>query len=324
MGIISAGDFIDIFYKIKTRGLYFMMGKISLLAKNRTKNTWNNIDDHSSNWWNIEAVRKRWNKLITDDPEKEYEDYIVDKYLKNKNDISILSVGCGNGSHEIKFANYPNIKKVTDIDMASKPLKKAKEKALNFNITKLSFLNSSFENFTTTETFDLILFHSSLHHFKNTQNTLLKTTQLLNHNGLLVINEYTGPNKFQFGKQRKTYLNKIIKTIPDHLKRRLNSNNIKNRIYESGTLRMYIADPSEAVNSSVIMQCLNRQFNMLEEKKTGGDILHYVLKDIAHNFLPDDIQANHVLQELFKIEDEFIQPKKYSDFMFGIYRKKQN
>ena len=60
----------------------------------------------------------------------------------------------------------------------------------------------------------------------------------------------------------------------------------------------------------------------MEEKKIGGDILHFVLKDIAHNFLSTSPEAVITLQRLFKTEDDYIASKKYSDFMFGIYQKK--
>ena len=65
MGFISAGDFTDLFYKINGRGIKFIAGKISLHAASRTRNTWNDVHNNSSNWWILEAVRKRWNKLIT-------------------------------------------------------------------------------------------------------------------------------------------------------------------------------------------------------------------------------------------------------------------
>lgn len=322
MGLISVGDFIDLFYKIKGRGMKFIFGKISLMPANRTKNTWNNIDPNSSNWWIIEAVQKRWNKLITGNEELEYEDYVSEKYLHNKNRISILSIGCGGGEHEIKFARYNDISKVTGIDIAKEPLKLAQQKADALHLRNILFENTSFEKFVPKETFDVILFHSSLHHFKNISSTLSKANNMLCDKGLVIINEYTGPNMFQFGKEREVFLNKTLKSVPANLKRRLNSQRIKKTIYEPGIIRMYIADPSEACNSSAIMECLNRQFNVIEEKKSGGDILHFVLKDIAHNFLSGKPEARSTLQDLFKIEDDYIAGKKYSDFMFGIYQKK--
>ena len=145
---------------------------------------------------------------------------------------------------------------------------------------------------------------------------------MLSNKGLVVINEYTGPNMFQFGRQRMGLLNKTLKNIPEDLRQRLNSNSIKKRIYEPGILRMYIADPSEACNSSAIMECINNQFNVIEEKKLGGDILHFVLKDIAHNFLSGTPETISTLQNLFTTEDDYIANKKYSDFMFGVYQKK--
>ena len=322
MGLISLGDFVDLFYKIKGRGIKFILGKISLNPVNRTKNTWNDIDNKSSNWWIIGGVRKRWNKLITGNEELEYEDYIVAKYLNSKENISVLSVGCGEGDHEITFSKYKNITNIKGIDIAAGPISVASKKAARPGLQHVIFENISFDSFIPKESFDLILFHSSLHHFKNIATTLLKANNMLSNKGLVVINEYTGPNMFQFGKQRKKFLNETLKNIPANLRQRLNSNSIKKRIYEPGILRMYIADPSEACNSSAIIRCLNQQFNVIEEKKMGGDVLHFVLKDIAHNFLSGEPEAIYTLQNLFKIEDDYIASKKYSDFMFGVYQKK--
>lgn len=322
MGFISIGDFSDLFYKIKGRGIKFILGKISLSAINRTKNTWNDINNDSSNWWIIEAIRKRWNKLITGNEEMEYEDYIASKYLSHKENISILSVGCGEGDHEIAFCKYRNVSNIKGIDIAAGPVNVARQKAARHNIEKVIFENIPFEKFTSKENFDLVLFHSSLHHFKNIPATLLKANNMLSDKGLLVIHEYTGPNVFQFGRSRKDLLNKTLRSIPAKLRRRLNSKRAKQTIYEPGILRMYIADPSEACSSSVIMESLNHQFHVMEEKKIGGDILHFLLKDIAHNFLSSEPEVVLTLRDLFKIEDEYIAGKKYSDFMFGVYQKK--
>ena len=322
MGFISAGDFTDLFYKIKGRGIKFIAGKISLHAASRTRNTWNDVHNNSSNWWIIEAVRKRWNKLIAGNEDMEYEDYIAAKYLTDKKNIVILSVGCGEGDHEIAFSRHLNITGIKGIDIAERPLVVARQKAAQLNAQHVNFENISFEKFVPKEPLDVILFHSSLHHFKNIPAILTKANNMLADNGLVIIHEYTGPDRFQFGKERKDLLNKILKSIPINLRLRQNSGNIKKTIYEPGILRMYIADPSEACNSSAIMQCLNQQFDVVEEKKIGGDILHFVLKDIAHNFLSTSPEAVITLQRLFKTEDDYIASKKYSDFMFGIYQKK--
>ena len=322
MGFISVGDFVDLFYKIKGRGVKFILGKVSLQSENRTINTWNVTDNNSSNWWIIEDVKKRWNKLITGNEELEFEDYITHKYLDDKENLSLLSIGCGEGGHEIAFAKYNNITHIKGIDIAAGPIRVANQKAALLNLQHVSFESISFEKFIAKEPFDIILFHSSLHHFKNIPATLLKANNILTDKGLVIINEYTGPDMFQFGKQRKNLLNEALKAIPANLRLRLNSKQIKKTIYEPGTLRMYIADPSEACNSSAIIESLNRQFNVIEEKKMGGDILHFVLKDIAHNFLSGSHEAISTLQHLFKIEDDYIAGNKYSDFMFGVYQKK--
>ena len=49
------------------------------------------------------------------------------------------------------------------------------------------------------EAFDIVLYHSSLHHFRNLDEILLKTKRILKTGGFLIINEYVGQDRFLMG-----------------------------------------------------------------------------------------------------------------------------
>jgi len=59
----------------------------------------------------------------------------------------------------------------------------------------------------------------------------------------------------------------------------------------------------------------------LEEKKLGWNILHILLKGIAHNFLKNDDETNQLLAYLIKKEEEFVESVGDADSIFGVYQK---
>jgi hypothetical protein len=117
------------------------------------------------------------------------------------------------------------------------------------------------------------------------------------------------------------WANKLLKEIPDKYKTRFNSTTIKKRIYRPSLLRMFLVDPSEAVESQEILPVLHKYFKPLEERKVGWDVLHLLLKDISHNFLSDNNETKSLLTYIFEQEDNYLSETGRSDAVFGIYQK---
>ena len=83
---------------------------------------------------------------------------------------------------------------------------------------------------------------------------------------------------------------------------------------------MMVADPSECIDSNNILPAIHKNFKTIEEKPFGGNLLMSALKDIAHHFVQLDARKKEILDDLFKLEDEYIKDNP-SDFVFGIYEK---
>jgi ubiquinone/menaquinone biosynthesis C-methylase UbiE len=322
MKLVSKDDFIDIYLKTSQRGLAFMLKKLNLNAKSRTKSAFDDSAIQSSNWWIIPEVKERWNEKITGSRLLEYEEYTVNKYLKNERNLRMLSIGAGVCSHELKFAAYPNFKEIVCIDIADNLLKTAAERAKKKGLKNIKFLSEDIYKaaFEVNE-FDMIMFHSSLHHFSNIQNLIeTKIKKWLKSKGVLLINEYVGPNRLQFNKDQISNINIGLDIIPNELKQRFKSKLIKNKFYGSGYIRMIIADPSECIESANILPILRNEFEIIEEKAMGGNLLMNILKDISHNFVnSQDVKAKNILMKLFELEDEYLKTRD-SDFLFGLYR----
>ena len=85
--------------------------------------------------------------------------------------------------------------------------------------------------------YDAIYFNSSLHHMSDLDSILQSCSNALKHDGYLFINEYIGPNRFDFSKREREVMTSVFQTIP-----------IKYRIsqadYDKGKIRTHLAFPS--------------------------------------------------------------------------------
>ena len=63
---------------------------------------------------------------------------------------------------------------------------------------------------------------------------------------------------------------------------------------------------------------MHKHFKGIEEKPFGGNLIANVLRDISHHFVDLNEEKKRVLENIFKIEDEFLVTNS-SDFVLGFY-----
>jgi len=323
MRIVTIDDFCDIYFKMKQKGFYFIFSKLNFIGKLRTKKAFNQNNFSASEWYIIPKIRERWNKLITGNENIFYEDFLMQEIFAEKYNLRLLSLGSGVCSHELRFASYPNFSEVICVDIAQNRLNEAKEKAKEKQLNNIHFVCTDAYTYLReqTDSFDVVLFHSSLHHFKNV-NFLIQNQifSILKNGGNLIINEYVGNNRLQFSSKQLKAVNQALKLIPDKYKKVYGTNISKKKFHGLGLLRMIIADPSECVESENILPAIYNNFKTIIEKPFGGNILMGVLKNISHNFITLDAEKEQVLNTLFAFEDDYLKENS-SNFIFGVYEK---
>lgn len=321
MRIITLDDFIDTYFKIHQRGSKFFLSKFTFNEENRTKSAFSDTQSQSSYFWSIPKVNKRWNKLITGNENTNYQNFLVTDFLKDKKNLKLLSLGSGLCNKEIYLAEHTEIfKEVICVDIAENLLNQARIKANSKNLKNIKFFAKNIDSFEFKENdFDIILFNSSLHHFKDVENLLSsKIKHSLKPKGYLIINEFVGANRHQFSSEQIKAINKGIKIIPKKLRTRFRSKLHKNKYRGVGLLRMILADPSECIDSENIIPAIHKNFKSIIEKPYGGNLLMSVLRDISHHFYELNDEKEMILNKLFLLEDDYLKKNK-SDFIFGIY-----
>ncbi len=326
MRFITVEDIKDVFIKLHQRGSNFLWSKLNVTSYARTKSAFNEEKIDCSNFWIIPEVRRRWNRFISGHSDIGYEEFLSTNYFQDPKKTKVLALGSGDCSHEILLATLNPHWQIDCFDFCDKRLNVAIKTAKDKNLNNISFY---LENIVTynfeSEKYDIVFFHASLHHFSKIHHFLKYTViRSLKTNGYLIINEYVGKSRLQYSKEQITYINKALQLIPKKYRKIYKTKYYKNHYYGNGILKMFIADPSECVDSESILPAIHHHFDIVVEKPYGNNLLHSTLKDIAHHFVENEhftSEKQQVLQDLFKMEDDFLKSNP-SDYVFGIYQLK--
>ena len=119
--------------------------------------------------------------------------------------------------------------------------------------------------------YDFVVVEQSLHHFSPLGPLLDKIKRTLKPDGYFIVNEYVGPDKFQWTDRQIEVINALLRLIPAKYRVRSYDKKLKKRIYRPGLLRMKLYDPSEAVESSAIVPGIKSRLQKLSRAELGWD-----------------------------------------------------
>lgn len=314
--LLTLGDIGDFYRKFRFKGKR-VLSRLAASEKEKIAGTWDQTELSPSNWWNIPAVRARWEEKITGNAHYPYYQFVQEHFLKGKKNLTMASPGCGTGSHERHFASFPEIASILAFDISPNSISSARKD----NFPKIDYQVKDFYVWMDeAETYDLVFFYSSLHHFGNLTTLIPALKNKLNAGGLLILHEYTGPSRMMWTRAQLKEAKRLLHTLPKEYRRFAHGSGIKKKVYRPGLWRTLLTDPSESIESEWILPLVREHFLTLYERGFGGNILHLLLKDISHHFLNGSEKSEDLLRSLFEAEDRFLEDHP-SDFHFGIYTR---
>ncbi|RKZ33062.1 hypothetical protein DRQ33_04830 [bacterium] len=323
--LINTQDFAQLLLKIKQVGLSRIIRQLFGYRSSNRSEKWERVESPAIHWWDIPAVHRRWNTLITGNPDVDYYQYIAQKFFADRHDLNGLSIACGTGHRELKWISLLDLESVDAFDISPQRILYAQQKANSLgldNVIKYRVGDVSKISYPKNR-YDVVFAEQSLHHLSPLREIFTKIRNTLKPDGLLIVNEYVGPNRFQWGERQKEIADALLNIIPPVYRRIYKSNGIKKQIYRPGKLTMWMNDKSEAVESSQIVPLLKEMFEVLEMKEYGGTILHPLFRNIAHNFLQDDESTRNILELCFLVEDYALKTEQIkSDFLIAICQNK--
>lgn len=321
---INRHDLVRLIWGLKHGYLSTILSRLTKNKVGRVKDAWKKTSRKPSSWWIIPEVSQRMNLLMTGDEKSDYYNYIAKKYFADKKNLLGMSLGCGNGHRERRWASLCNFKKIYGYDISGSLIQEAKKQAHEKQLDQIIeyFTADIHETGLPENQYDAVFVEQSLHHFSPLKELLIKINNSLKPDGLFIVNEYVGPSRFQRTKRQLEVINAVRSILPEKLKSHIVDGSVKKVICPS-RMSMIFKDPSEAVESAMIVPLLYEIFDVVEMKPYEV-ITHILFDGIAHNFLSDDVEVKRYLRMCFDIEDVLMQTKELPEnFVLMVCKKKQ-
>ena len=285
----------------------------------RITHTWSETAPPTT-WQNLPWFEERMNLLASGDPAVTHFEYVAARHLGEG--LSALSLGCGDGAEELQWAASGRFKQIVGIDLTPEVIETANANAASSPYAEI--LNFRVENAETLviapESLDAVIFEHALHHFKPVRTVLERVHRWLRPDGLVLVNEFVGPTRFQWTERQLEVANALLNLLPSHLRRDVNGR-VRTRVVAPSQLAMRM-DPSEAIESSEILPLLDELFERVELRRMGGTLGHLVFARIAQNFSEDDSEARRWADLVFESEDLLMDSGDIaSDFVVGVWRR---
>jgi SAM-dependent methyltransferase len=228
-------------------------------------------------WMASTAVLMHLNERATGDPARNWLSSWANRFFVGDN-LRVLVLGCGEGWLERAVAEWPYVAHIDAVDVAEEAIARARAMGgpkITYGVVDLN------RDVLDANAYDVVVAHSILHHVANLEHAFGQIERAMKPEATLVVNEYVGPNRFQFTDRAIEIMNTLLAALPDRLRR----GRVENVTYarkERPAIDLMIAnDPSEAVRSEDLMPMIGTRFDVLESKKLGGTVLMHVLYDIV-------------------------------------------
>ncbi|MEN9627296.1 MAG: N-acetylglucosaminyl-diphospho-decaprenol L-rhamnosyltransferase, partial [Pseudomonadota bacterium] len=235
-----------------------------------------------------------------------------------------LSLGCGSGAVVVDALRLGIVQTMEGIDISAGAVQVAQQRAEQAGLAQRArFSAANVNELPLQGPYDLIVFEQSLHHVDALGPVLDRCHDALAPDGLLVVNEYVGPDRFQWSDEAERLMNAMLALLPESHRRDPENGALKSVMQRVDPQAVIALDPSEAIHSGDILPALAARFECLELRPFGGTLLQFLLADIASNFDPDEARDVTLLRMMTLMETELIRCGAVaSDFVYGVYRRR--
>ena len=221
-----------------------------------------NSPDH---WEANKVVEQAQWKFITGDPLKNPLHWFLETYGPFE---TMASICCGSGLLERDVAvNYLKSKTgvITGYDISPGSVQVARESCRNLRGVQFEIRDVNREVWSR-DYLDAAFAHGALHHVKQLDHCLGQLRMALKPSGLLYVNDYVGPRRFQWTDAQFQLAEEAFEMVPAKFRR-------NKAVVRADPVALKAMDPSEAVCSDCIIPTIRTHFDVLVLSKRGGTLL---------------------------------------------------
>jgi len=211
-----------------------------------------------------------------------------------------LIFNCGNGWVERALIDQCIVKRVTSFDYSSNLLSEAKKEKgdrdihyFQADVNQVDFQDDKF---------DLVVNVAALHHVQFINRFCLILCRVLKESGIFLNFDYIGPHRNQYSFLHWYYLKKVNRSLPKHIR--------KEPFLRPHLPTMIHLDATEAIHSELIIETMERYFDIFERHDTAGGIAYEILTHNGKlNSIPDN-ERDVYIEKILQLDKAYTESKK--------------
>jgi SAM-dependent methyltransferase len=219
----------------------------------------------------------------------------------------VLSLGCGTGRLERAMARLGIAADIEAIDGSAVSIDIARTKAREEGFPAIAYRVADFNRVRLPRrAYDAVVFHQSLHHVTSVEKLLARVLASLKAGGLLFLDEWTGPSRFEWNEARLARARVLFAAVPERWRK-----------WPELRAPIEADDPSEAVRSSSILPAVHRLFSIRVERPYGGHLVSVLLTQLERALIPPR-ELDQMVSDWLKMEDEDLERDPASSYYTAI------
>lgn len=172
-------------------------------------------------WTEVSAVLRRLNVKVSGDPKTDWITYTLNTHLAGRLPLErCLSLGCGRGWLERQLAGMGAFEACDAYDVAPDSIDEARQLAAAQGYQHIHYAVADINHLELpAQAYDMVWVSGAIHHFERLEHVCAQIQQGLKPQGLLVLNEYVGPSRFQFPVRQREVLQAALTLLPRRYRR---------------------------------------------------------------------------------------------------------
>lgn len=167
-------------------------------------------------WTDLLAVQYRLNWKVSGDQAEDWLAYTLRRHFAGRLPLAqCYSLGCGHGEIERQLARLGAFARCEASDLSPSAIAEAQRAAHaeGFESIVYTVANANILDLPA-QAYDAIWAHASVHHFERLEHVFATVANALKPGGLFILNEYVGPNRFQFPAYQRQVIQACLDLLP--------------------------------------------------------------------------------------------------------------
>lgn len=266
--------------------------------------------EHGMFWMAHPWVAQRLNTKISGDPRIGTYPYLTSLLQQRGLRLPVsraASLGSGFGGLERELLALAVAERIDGFDLSADAVAAARQGASQAGLSeRLHYQICNLEQVQLASgAYDLIVASHCVHHIDDLDRLFSQVRAALKPGGVFCLQEYVGPNRFQWSDRQLDAANEFLRGLPARYKRMPNGEE-RGEAFRPAVADVIAVDPTEAIRSAAILPTLRRHFQIAALRELGGAVLHNALYGIAQNFDPEVAEDRQWLDALFHQEDRLM------------------